>query len=171
MTIARIENGIVAETVNLPYLHLNHACQTIERVCEVTGQDWRMIGDDPVYDPMSQQLEGYVVAAVVTRAVVPLSPGELEANKAARVEEIAEAARVYVERRLNYSGGFLVRDLLAGNPANQRAIETEQWVRAIYTEAEYRKALTYAGLWQADHLDFSAHGEKPWTVAQLMASV
>lgn len=84
---------------------------------------------------------------------------------------IDDAARDYAEHRLQPVGMVLVDRMMRYPTPNAKAQAVDTWMQSLYVESEYRKALCLAGLGPMDgsELDFSSFGEKPYTVAQLMA--
>lgn len=101
--------------------------------------------------------------------VVPPTPEEISANKKSLIAAISNAAREAVESQANAA----LQDQMYANyksaTPHPMIVEVIQWGKAIYLEAENRKAQVQAGV--ADDYgvlcDFSSFGEKPYTVYQL----
>lgn len=96
---------------------------------------------------------------------------EIEEYQTVLVDAICESAQRYIEKELNAAGMILVDRMTRTPTPNTKALAVEAWVNGVYQEAEYRKALVWAGQWPDNQnpTDFTSFGKKPYTVAQLMA--
>lgn len=119
-------------------------------------------------------------------APTPLTETEIALQRQYLVDAIASAAREYVEHRANAALQDELRDsrallniALASNPNPEQLAEintklnilnaVRDWGKVVYNEAEVNKALAQAGV-SSDYAvlcDFTAHGDKPYTVYQL----
>lgn len=127
--------------------------------------------DPAVYDGATQKLTGVIIDKVtyVTQEVVDKTQDEIDAELAAlqdsQIDSIARAACEYVESEIDAAG--MVRFNSMAATGNTKALDIQIWIESIYYEAEHMKALVMNGTWDGD-TDFSHHGEKPWTVAQVL---
>lgn len=97
------------------------------------------------------------------------TPEEIEANKKALIRAISQAAKDYVELEANAALQDELKELAKAEPPHEMVTAIRTWGKAVYAEAELRKAQVDAGV--ADDrvtlCDFSAFGSKPYTVYQL----
>lgn len=85
------------------------------------------------------------------------------------IQQIAGAAKAHIDSQLDPDGMLLVDRMTRVDPPNVKALACEQWLLAIRTEQYNRMAQLEAGLpWSDDMADFSAFGDKPYTIGQLM---
>lgn len=112
------------------------------------------------------QKRGFV--EVVEPPHVP-TPEEVAANKKTLITAISQAAKDYVEIEANAALQDELKELAKSTPPHEMVTAIRAWGKAVYAEAERRKAMVDAGV-ADDYMtlcDFSSFGAKPYTVYQL----
>jgi len=98
---------------------------------------------------------------------VDKSAEELAAEKEANIQRIAYASKAYLDAQIDADGMLLVDRLL--RRGHQYGVENDAWGINLRLEQYNRMAQVDAGLpFTDDMCDFSAFGNKPWTVPQMM---
>jgi len=155
MTIIQIIDNAVATTVTLPTACIigdtSHAVQTLLRWQELhPGEDWREYVEP---EPLPPTVE------------------EVAALRKEGIRQISRAAKDWVEDEANAALQIQMERNYQSPAPHPMIVEIINWGKAIYMEAEIRKSMVAAGMADdgdfADLCDFSAFGQKPYTVYQL----
>lgn len=121
------------------------------------------LGDIPSWN----EVTGTVVIDVV---LIPAATSEEIAYQINQtIDSICSACDIWVNSELNAAGVMMVDRILRLEPANLKALATDNWVRAEYYEAEVRKYYVQMGIWTANFepYDFSMRVKKPYLVSSL----
>ncbi|MDZ4184648.1 MAG: hypothetical protein U1D97_06675 [Desulfuromonadales bacterium] len=102
-------------------------------------------------------------------AVLAQTPEETALKINATIDAICESVNLWVNGEINAAGLMMVDRILRLEPANAKALATDNWVRAEYYEAEVRKYYVMMGAWSANFSpdDFSLRTKKPFLVSAL----
>jgi hypothetical protein len=126
----------------------------------------------PEFDPSTHKLGTVPTwneeAGTVTLAAVAKSETEIMTERRAYCDQIKEAGKAYLYAQIDADGIALVERLVAaGHPYG---VANSQWCIDLRKEQYRRMAVVEAGVedFTTEMLNFSSHGEKPYTVVQMM---